>query len=144
MASKMVSVISNAKAKNVPMETVNRRLVVQDMFNPPVIEMQAPGGVYGLVETRLKAANATHHKIQGFATICPEASFNNNLNFLEKISLNIITYITLTYLFNINNNQLPKQYHIMDHAINFCSIAGSSCSHTKRCIIDIYLIHGRI
>ncbi|VUZ54857.1 unnamed protein product [Hymenolepis diminuta] len=65
--SKLASVIADAKSKNIPMETINRRLTAQDIVDPYVIEIQAPGGVFALVETRCKNVKTTRDKIQALA-----------------------------------------------------------------------------
>ncbi|VDO02058.1 unnamed protein product [Rodentolepis nana] len=65
--SKLASVIADAKSKNVPMETINRRISAQDMVDPYVIEIQAPGGIFVLVETRLKNVKSARDKIQALA-----------------------------------------------------------------------------
>ena len=69
MASEVASVISDAKAKCVPIDTINRRLAAQDMVHYYATEIQAPGGVFDLVETRLRAANVARRKIQGIIKI---------------------------------------------------------------------------
>lgn len=65
--SKLASVIADAKAKNVPMDTINRRLSAQDIVDPYIIEVTAPGGIFSLIETRCKAVRPTKDKIQGIA-----------------------------------------------------------------------------
>ncbi|KAM7542342.1 hypothetical protein Aperf_G00000010400 [Anoplocephala perfoliata] len=65
--SKLASIIADARSKNVPMDTINRRLAAQDTVDPYVIEIQAPGGVFALIETRCKNAKSTKDKIQALA-----------------------------------------------------------------------------
>ncbi|KAM3178027.1 hypothetical protein ACTXT7_003398 [Hymenolepis weldensis] len=65
--SKLASVIADAKSKNIPMETINRRLTAQDIVDPYVIEIQAPGGIFALIETRCKNVKTTKDKIQALA-----------------------------------------------------------------------------
>ncbi|VDD82216.1 unnamed protein product [Mesocestoides corti] len=65
--SKLAAVIADAKSKNVPMETINRRLSAQDITDPYVIEIQAPGGIFSLVETRCKSVKSTRDKVQAIA-----------------------------------------------------------------------------
>ncbi|KAL7059825.1 hypothetical protein AAHC03_013274 [Spirometra sp. Aus1] len=65
--SRVAAVLANAKASNVPMETINRRLAAVDITDPYVIEIQAPGGIFALVETRAKNMRPIRDKIQGIA-----------------------------------------------------------------------------
>ncbi|KAL5107526.1 Translational activator of cytochrome c oxidase 1 [Taenia crassiceps] len=65
--SRLASVIADAKSKNVPMETINKRLSAQDMIDPYIIEIQAPGGVFALIETRCKSVKGARDKVQGIA-----------------------------------------------------------------------------
>ncbi|CDS37176.1 translational activator of cytochrome c oxidase [Echinococcus multilocularis] len=62
---RLASVIADAKSKNVPMDTINRRLSAHDMVDPYIIEIQAPGGIFALIETRCKAVKPTRDKVQG-------------------------------------------------------------------------------
>lgn len=63
--SKLASVIAEAKSRNIPMEPITRRLSAQDMVDPYIIEIHAPGGIFVLVETRFKAMKVARDKIQG-------------------------------------------------------------------------------
>uniref|UniRef100_A0A183TGI0 Putative transcriptional regulatory protein Minf_0651 n=1 Tax=Schistocephalus solidus TaxID=70667 RepID=A0A183TGI0_SCHSO len=65
--SRVAAVLANAKANNIPMETLNRRLAAVDITDPYVIEIQAPGGIFALVETRAKNVRPIRDKIQGIA-----------------------------------------------------------------------------
>ncbi|VDK32120.1 unnamed protein product [Taenia asiatica] len=65
--SRLASVIADAKSKNVPMDTINKRLSAQDMVDPYIIEIQAPGGVFALIETRCKSVKGARDKVQGIA-----------------------------------------------------------------------------
>ncbi|VDK31979.1 unnamed protein product [Dibothriocephalus latus] len=65
--SRVAAVLANAKANRIPMETLNRRLLAVDITDPYVIEMQAPGGIFALVETRAKNMRPMRDKIQGIA-----------------------------------------------------------------------------
>lgn len=63
--NRLAAVITDAKSKNVSMDIINKRLRAHDITDPYVIEIQAPGGVFALVETRAKNVRATKDKLQG-------------------------------------------------------------------------------
>nr|CDS27180.1 translational activator of cytochrome c oxidase [Hymenolepis microstoma] len=65
--SRLASVIADAKSKNIPMDTINRRISAQDIVDPYLIEIQAPGGIFVLVETRFKNVKSARDKIQALA-----------------------------------------------------------------------------
>ncbi|VDM21963.1 unnamed protein product [Hydatigera taeniaeformis] len=65
--NRLASVIADAKSKNVPMDTINRRLSAQDIVDPYIIEIQAPGGIFALIETRFKSVKSARDKVQGIA-----------------------------------------------------------------------------
>lgn len=64
---KLAAAIADAKSKNIPLDTINRRLSAQDITEPYVIEVQAPGGVFALIETRAKSSKTAKDKVQGIA-----------------------------------------------------------------------------
>lgn len=49
------------------MDTISKRLSAQDMVDPYIIEIQAPGGIFALIETRCKSVKGARDKVQGIA-----------------------------------------------------------------------------
>ncbi|OON15666.1 DNA-binding regulatory protein, YebC/PmpR family [Opisthorchis viverrini] len=63
--SQLASVLAEAKANSVPLSTLERFMKAEFTTDPYFIEVQAPGGLFILIESCAKSVNAERHQIAG-------------------------------------------------------------------------------
>ncbi|TGZ73515.1 hypothetical protein CRM22_001474 [Opisthorchis felineus] len=63
--SHLASVLAEAKANSVPLSTLERFIKAEFTTDPYFIEVQAPGGLFILIESCAKSVNAERHQIAG-------------------------------------------------------------------------------
>lgn len=95
------------------MDTINRRLAAQDVVDPYVIEIQAPGGIFALIETRCKNIKSTKDKIQALAKKYGYAAIQKlirvDLRCQNRIQVQLpMNFLNIKALSPLSHKNLPK------------------------------------